>query len=197
MAGKECSNYQRDVISRYYDNLDAITLTKLQELVKALNLEVQVHEDFQQEILLETLLANAEGVQLDNIYGQLVGQLRGFMDDDQYRLVLSVRMAVNNSDAAAEEIMAIAATLFGVSIRYIQHGRASYTLEWVVPAPGPDLEFAQLSGRLLGDATGGGISYQFVEGDDQDALILGVGPALGTGILGRLIGSSYPGLESI
>jgi hypothetical protein len=38
MAGKEYSNYQRDVISRYYDNLDAITLGRLQELVGQLYL---------------------------------------------------------------------------------------------------------------------------------------------------------------
>ncbi len=38
MAGKEYSSYQRDVISRYYDNLDAITLAKLQELVGELYL---------------------------------------------------------------------------------------------------------------------------------------------------------------
>lgn len=38
MAGKEYSSYQRDVISRYYDNLDAITLGRLQELVGRLYL---------------------------------------------------------------------------------------------------------------------------------------------------------------
>ncbi len=38
MAGKEYSSYQRDVISRYYDNLNAITLGRLQELVSELYL---------------------------------------------------------------------------------------------------------------------------------------------------------------
>jgi len=38
MAGKEYSSYQRDVISRYYDNLNAITLARLQELVSRLYL---------------------------------------------------------------------------------------------------------------------------------------------------------------
>ncbi len=38
MAGKEYSSYQRDVISRYYDKLDAITLGRLQELVGQLYL---------------------------------------------------------------------------------------------------------------------------------------------------------------
>ena len=38
MAGKEYSSYQRDVISRYYDRLDAITLGRLQELVSELYL---------------------------------------------------------------------------------------------------------------------------------------------------------------
>lgn len=38
MAGKEYSSYQRDVISRYYGNLDAITLARLQELVGQLYL---------------------------------------------------------------------------------------------------------------------------------------------------------------
>ena len=38
MAGKEYSGYQRGVISRYYENLDTITLGKLQELVGELYL---------------------------------------------------------------------------------------------------------------------------------------------------------------
>ena len=38
MSGKEYSSYQRDVISRYYDNVEAITLAKLQELVGQLYL---------------------------------------------------------------------------------------------------------------------------------------------------------------
>ena len=38
MAGKEYSSYQQDVISRYYNNIEAITLGKLQELVSQLYL---------------------------------------------------------------------------------------------------------------------------------------------------------------
>ncbi|MHC4571930.1 MAG: hypothetical protein ACYS0C_07640 [Planctomycetota bacterium] len=38
MAGKEYSSYQQDVISRYYDKLDAIMLSRLQELVGQLYL---------------------------------------------------------------------------------------------------------------------------------------------------------------
>jgi hypothetical protein len=38
MADREYSSYQRDVISRYYGNLDAIMLNKLQELVSQLYL---------------------------------------------------------------------------------------------------------------------------------------------------------------
>ena len=38
MAKQERTNYQKKVISRYYENLDTITLTKLQELVTELYL---------------------------------------------------------------------------------------------------------------------------------------------------------------
>ena len=38
MADREYSAYQRDVISRYYENLDTITLNNLQELVSQLYL---------------------------------------------------------------------------------------------------------------------------------------------------------------
>jgi len=38
MAKQEYSNYQKKVIERYYDNLDAILLTRLQELVTELYL---------------------------------------------------------------------------------------------------------------------------------------------------------------
>ena len=37
-TGREYSAYQRDVISRYYENLDTITLNNLQELVSQLYL---------------------------------------------------------------------------------------------------------------------------------------------------------------
>lgn len=38
MAKQEHSNYQKKVISRYYENLDTISLTKIQELVTDLYL---------------------------------------------------------------------------------------------------------------------------------------------------------------
>jgi len=38
MAKREYSNYQKKVISRYYENLDTIALTRLQELVSELYL---------------------------------------------------------------------------------------------------------------------------------------------------------------
>lgn len=38
MAKKEYSSYQKDVINRYYKNIDAITLTRLQEMVTDLYL---------------------------------------------------------------------------------------------------------------------------------------------------------------
>jgi len=38
MSRKEYTSYQKDVISRYYENLDAIMLTRLQELVTDLYL---------------------------------------------------------------------------------------------------------------------------------------------------------------
>ena len=38
MSKKEYSKYQQDVIGRYYENLDAISLQKLQELVTDLYL---------------------------------------------------------------------------------------------------------------------------------------------------------------
>ena len=38
MAGQDRSNYQKKVISNYYDNLDNIMLTKLQEMVTDLYL---------------------------------------------------------------------------------------------------------------------------------------------------------------
>lgn len=38
MAKQDRTNYQKKVISRYYENLDTITLTKLQELVTELYL---------------------------------------------------------------------------------------------------------------------------------------------------------------
>jgi hypothetical protein len=38
MAEREYSSYQRDVISRYYENLDSIALARLQDLVSRIYL---------------------------------------------------------------------------------------------------------------------------------------------------------------
>lgn len=168
---------------------------KIRELVKVLVDEFQLAEDFVYAILSGTRLADATGVHLDRIYGQLLNQLRSFLaDDDDYRKILEARAKADLSNHEVETILGIAADLFGVTITYVQTGGASYLLYWVVASPGTDVEFAQLAGRILGDATGAGISYTFIEGDDPDALVLGVGPALGTGILGRVVGHSGPGI---
>jgi hypothetical protein len=188
-------------ITDHSDRAKALLLSQflkspaLRDLVGALNDEVQLVEDVSQGLCNEVFLSTAEGVQLDDIYGRLINLLRGFLtDDDDYRRILGARVKADLSNGEVETILAIAVEIFNgtvLSFLYRQHGRASYTLEWRKAAPGTDLELAELGSEILGDATASGVAYQFTEGDEPDALTLGVGPALGTGILGRLIGSSY------
>jgi hypothetical protein len=62
------------------------------------------------EVVLERLLQNAIGVQLD-ILGKIVGEPRFSIDDDEYRLGVRCRIAVNLSQGLMSDIRLIASMI--------------------------------------------------------------------------------------
>lgn len=166
---------------------------RLLELVRILVSEIQKQENFLQEILAETLLDAAEGVQLDNIYGKLVGLIRSFLTaDTDYRKMLKVRIQANISDGEVHTILQIAFDIYGVNIQYTQVGRAGYILEFVSVALS-DPEFNALAARLICDATASGVNFQITQGEDP-VFRFDTGPGFDVGKLAAVVGSSTDGV---
>lgn len=74
--------------------------------VTALVTPIQALEDVLQDVLLQRILDNAIGAQLDDI-GRLVGQARLTTDDDQQRRYVRARIAANRSGGTGENVLTI------------------------------------------------------------------------------------------
>lgn len=87
--------------------------------LKALLAQVQGVEDMWNELVVERLLDNAVGAQLD-VYGRVVGELRKGKTDAQYRVRLQARLRVNRSRGQIGDLLAVARTLVGTAgdVRY-------------------------------------------------------------------------------
>lgn len=86
---------------RWRGNMD-----RFEELLRIFVRAFQELEDTTVELVLDTMLDNAEGVHLDQ-YGELVGEQRGNLDDDDYRRMIRARSAINDSNGTPEELLAI------------------------------------------------------------------------------------------
>lgn len=74
--------------------------------------QVQDLEDAIFQILTDTILDTAVGVQLDN-FGTIVDQSRNGQTDDQYRQTLRAKTLLNNAQGTLEEIVRIIDLLTG------------------------------------------------------------------------------------
>lgn len=80
--------------------------------------EVQLVENVAWQVLESRMLELATGAQLD-LLGKLVGQERVGDSDDEYRVYIRARIAVNMSDGTADDVMRVAGTLLdGLTWRY-------------------------------------------------------------------------------
>ena len=86
---------------------------RIEAVICALMIQIQDAEDALTSALLERFLADSTvGVQLDGI-GQIVGQARSGLSDDDYRAFLRARILVNLSDGQPEELIEILQTMLG------------------------------------------------------------------------------------
>lgn len=147
-------------IDRYKDkprmaSLNNIFLKQVQDLEDAF---------FQQ--ITDRAIDAAVGVQLD-ILGDIVGQPdRAGLSDDDYRTIIKARIKVNRSDGHGDqmlEILNLIATATGaetpVQIILIEHPPAGFVLQILtdIGTLDPAITF-----RLLDDARGAGIDFQFI-----------------------------------
>lgn len=103
------------------------TQTDVQLLVAAFAAPAQDVENALQQLLLQRWIDTAVGVQLDQL-GEIVGQSRQGLDDDDYRRFCRARILTNRSDGRFETLIAIALLVLnevGVTIRVTNEGTAT------------------------------------------------------------------------
>ena len=132
---------------------------RLCALGQALGAGVQQHEDAFAAVSSGMLFCNATGRALD-IYGALVGEVRGDLDDGLYRRVISARIAANRSQGTEDEI-------WGVLRILVPEGTGEVSSEALYPTTiyikirtdwRPHLQFLARVGKILRLAKAGGIS---------------------------------------
>jgi len=157
----------------------------LETLARIYLRQIQDLEDATFEVILERDLDNAVGVQLETI-GKIVGQVRTTPDDDRYRTAIRARIAINLSDATAEDVIKVAKLLldeFGESFTLRDEPPAQFRVTVHDPLQSAD---ADLLHQLLDEADAGGVRLMLVWNETlataSDKLILGGGSVVGGGL---------------
>lgn len=155
---------------------------------------MQDAEDTLWSLLTETRLDNATGVNLDR-YGALIGEGRGDLEDDNYRIVLQGLFMAYASQGDIDTIIRVTAKVadaFLSTVLYVQHQPASYSVQFEQAYPVvPGSDFAARIRRALEAATVAGVgvgsivpyttpAFGFGEADGSHASYIG---GLGVGKL--------------
>lgn len=157
------------LITQYQDK------PRLAALLGAFLDEAQLLEDATWEVILGRLIDDAVGAQLVTL-GRLVGQEPIGADDDEFRLYIKARIAVNSSDGTGDDVMNVAALLLeGSPWTYEELYPASIIIE-ALELPG----YAATIAHLLKLARAAGVAlslhhseaaeadtFAFADGDEQ------------------------------
>ncbi len=137
----------------------------LEKLIRAYVDELQHIEDAIWDVLQEQTVTNATGVNLD-VIGRIVGEDRHGANDDDYRVRVTARIAVNRSSGQWFDLNSVASTLFsGTEYRWINHKTMSLELRLdTALSERPGVEQATLE-----EATGAGTRLDVVYSVDAEA----------------------------
>lgn len=144
----------------------------LEALISSYVAEVQTLENTLWELIEGQMIDYAVGVNLD-VIGRIVGQPRTSGDDEVYRNLLKVRIAINRSSGQWTDLNSVARLLLGAaSIRWVNHGRMSISLRVLD-------ELAERPGDLqtyLEEAAGAGTRVDVIYSVDAVADRFAFGP---------------------
>lgn len=79
---------------------------RIQSLLEAAAACCQTLEGEIDDLITQRTLANATGDNLDQ-YGNLIGEQRLGLTDDEYRVIIAARILINNSESTADDVFAI------------------------------------------------------------------------------------------
>lgn len=145
--------------------------------------QIQDLEGAAWQLLTERNVEYATGAQMDGL-GQVVGETRNGRTDDEYRVALRTRIAVNRSSGRAEELLNILDLLFGDTLDvWLREGtNASLSMDLRNPAVAPNTPAALI--RFLRAAKAGGVRLDLVYTEVAHAETFAWGDYEGTTIVG-------------
>lgn len=152
--------------------------------IRGVGRSIQRLEDDVLLLRTDRLLDNAEGVQLDR-YGEIVGEARLGLVDDDYRAIIRSRIAVNISQGKTDELIDIFRRLTGVEPELFEHFPMSYRLVATVAQPLTANRRARID-RMMDLARPAGYSHTLTEATPT-AFRLDAGPGLDSGELAEVI----------
>lgn len=157
---------------------------RIRALVASLGTGVQEQEELAWDILVSTGLDEASGDALDQ-WGEVVGEQRGPLSDNDYRQFILARMLVNRSSGTVDELLEIldVATQPNVSVAHLDNlpagfyltvERQSFLAEPTRRRVARLMEDARPAGRHMSvvESLVGGFGFR----DDTTAEGYGVGP---------------------
>jgi hypothetical protein len=138
---------------------------RIEALLKAVAEGVQTLEDLVYDLISSTRFDNAVDAHLD-AWGELVGEFREGMSDDDYRRFISARILVNKCEGTTDQIIEIFDIITGdsVVILYNLPGGPNYEL-YTYRAPGDTLssDLKAKIGRIMEDIRPAGVGHLVVE----------------------------------
>ncbi len=131
---------------------------KIAAFISAFVDQSQDVEDGSFEVLLDTIIETAVGVQLDGI-GVIVGRARGGLSDDLYRVRLQAQILLNKSSGLLDEILTIIALLEAAPItNVIEKYPAGFVIE-ILDIQGSPAQLAAIIAEARSAAVNGHLHY--------------------------------------
>jgi hypothetical protein len=135
---------------------------RIASLLRAPLAQVQDLEDALWSLLAGRALSTAVGVQLDGL-GQIVGEGRVGLGDDDYRALIRARIVANRSDGQGDTLLRLARLVLGttVTLRLREYPPASVLVVAGDPSGVITDSRAEIVRRLLAFAAAGGVRVFF------------------------------------
>ncbi len=164
---------------------------KITKLITAIvGAGVQPIEDALTQLLTQRTLDTAVGAQLDAI-GVIVGQARGGLDDDTYRLYLRARIAVHRSNGTFNDLIKVATLLVDDDAAMIViHNEGTATVRLFVSNVVLTDDIAAVIANFEQSAVSAGVRIvvEWIDSPAAGIFRLDVGPGLDVGHLANSLG---------
>lgn len=103
---------------------------RIQAWAKAYLRQCQLLEDAIYDVLIQRLIDNAVGVQLDTI-GKIVGELRSGMNDATFKIFITARIRINRSRGNTEDVLDVVAIITTTTLRFREYRPACLYMEFL------------------------------------------------------------------